>query len=541
MSDIKIILENNSIENIKVNFVQIKKIIMNKKSTFLSALLAFFGVIAGANAQCPAGELAVTVDVTTDAYGYELYWEVTPDGSDCGVNTLFSFGNTAVACGGGGLQAQTPGGYGDNVTVTEDLGCMVEGTCVNVYTVDDWGDGGNTIQFYVEGIVADVINCSGTNDTLSFCPVSPALYNAEIGLVHEYTAIPVNQVASALGSSLEVTNTGADAITEVTVLVAVRDGNFDIVYQNYTTPVATIAPGETVVLTDAGYLPSSADLYTVQHVMFIDEQFDFVDAATYTVDVTQNFYARDNDTVSVNLGVGTASAELGNSYDYPVAGFKMDSVLFQFKAGSIGDTTEVKVYEFDGVNPGTQIGTSGLIITTAADTAGIYKTVPVTNLSGGDLNLTTTQVFVVLTDSESGFLGLGHSTAIYTEGKTLGSIGGGPWTPLSAFGFSNPCMIRPYTSEVGTTGLSDLSSGILSIYPNPSVGSFNLNLSGLTDSKVDVLITDVSGKIVMSKPFSLTNGELNTLINISDVEDGIYIVNVNGSQSMVKTIVVSKK
>ena len=105
---------------------------MNKKSTFLSALLAFFGVIAGANAQCPAGELAVTVDVTTDAYGYELYWEVTPDSSDCGVNTLFSFGNTAVACGGGGLQAQTPGGYGDNVTVTEDLGCMVEGTCVNV-------------------------------------------------------------------------------------------------------------------------------------------------------------------------------------------------------------------------------------------------------------------------------------------------------------------------------------------------------------------------------------------------------------------------
>ena len=74
---------------------------MNKISTFLSTLLAFFGFIAGANAQCAAGEVAVTAEVTTDQWGYEFYWEITPQGDDCGVNTIASFGNVTVGCLGG--------------------------------------------------------------------------------------------------------------------------------------------------------------------------------------------------------------------------------------------------------------------------------------------------------------------------------------------------------------------------------------------------------------------------------------------------------
>jgi hypothetical protein len=89
--------------------------------------------------------------------------------------------------------------------------------------------------------------------------------------------------------------------------------------------------------------------------------------------------------------------------------------------------------------------------------------------------------------------------------------------------------------------LSENSSANVSIYPNPSTGNFNLNMSGLTASTVDVNITDVSGKVVMNTSFNTVNGGLNAPINISNVEEGVYIVRVNGDSSIVKRIVVSKK
>ena len=92
-----------------------------------------------------------------------------------------------------------------------------------------------------------------------------------------------------------------------------------------------------------------------------------------------------------------------------------------------------------------------------------------------------------------------------------------------------------------TVGLSENGSNSVAIYPNPSTGNFNLNMSGLTASSIDVNITDVSGKVIMNTSFNTVNGGLNAPINISNVEEGVYIVRVNGDQSIVKRIVVSKK
>ncbi len=44
-------------------------------------------------AQCPGGQTEVTIDVGTDNWGYEIYWELAPIGSNCGsANTIFSGG-----------------------------------------------------------------------------------------------------------------------------------------------------------------------------------------------------------------------------------------------------------------------------------------------------------------------------------------------------------------------------------------------------------------------------------------------------------------
>jgi hypothetical protein len=81
-------------------------------------LLSFLGFAGIASAQCGPGEVAVTIDVTTDQWGYELYWELAPTGTACGTGAIFTGGNPAVGCLGGGAQSAAPGaGYANNSTL----------------------------------------------------------------------------------------------------------------------------------------------------------------------------------------------------------------------------------------------------------------------------------------------------------------------------------------------------------------------------------------------------------------------------------------
>ena len=89
----------------------------------LAALLA----PASAVAQCANGEVEITVEVETDQYGYEVYWQLLPEGNPCDNNPIFIGGNASVGCSGGGAQAQTPGGYGNNTTVVEGPWCLLAG------------------------------------------------------------------------------------------------------------------------------------------------------------------------------------------------------------------------------------------------------------------------------------------------------------------------------------------------------------------------------------------------------------------------------
>ncbi len=48
------------------------------------------------SAQCPVGEVEVTIQIETDNYGYEGYWQLVPAGNSCGSGIIASGGNTLV-------------------------------------------------------------------------------------------------------------------------------------------------------------------------------------------------------------------------------------------------------------------------------------------------------------------------------------------------------------------------------------------------------------------------------------------------------------
>mgnify|MGYP000473160700 FL=1 len=154
---------------------------MIKNIHTLAITMGLFGGIYTANAQCQPGEVELELTIETDEYGYEGYWEVVPSGYNCGDSTIASGGNTSVGCNGGGAQAQTPGGYGNNTDITVGPFCLTLGASYDLIYVDDWGDGGFEFEIEINGYQIEVFEpMAGGNFTLTFVASEPPSY--DIGL-----------------------------------------------------------------------------------------------------------------------------------------------------------------------------------------------------------------------------------------------------------------------------------------------------------------------------------------------------------------------
>jgi hypothetical protein len=152
----------------------------------LSAL--FFALFqTAAFTQCNSGEVEVQFILDTDAWGYEVYWELYPEGVSCGEAPIISGGNAAqVGCTGGGQQDATGGnGYANNVTIELDPICLEAGVPLTLHYVDDYGDGGFTIQVYENGSFITQFQGSGDGNLWSYTPGSLVFvdYNNPCGAV----------------------------------------------------------------------------------------------------------------------------------------------------------------------------------------------------------------------------------------------------------------------------------------------------------------------------------------------------------------------
>jgi hypothetical protein len=162
---------------------------MKKFFTLFTFLSTFFGALA----QCPSGQQNITVDVTTDQYGYECFWQITNSGAGCGNGVVGTFGNTNVGCAGANGQSATgadPGAYASNSVVTETIGCLTTGSCFDIIYVDDYMDGGATFQVYSDGIAQGAPFVGNGEPTVwSFCvtpppPPNPCTASSEVYLTN---------------------------------------------------------------------------------------------------------------------------------------------------------------------------------------------------------------------------------------------------------------------------------------------------------------------------------------------------------------------
>lgn len=205
--------------------------------------LLFAGLTSGVISfgQCGAGESQVFIEVTTDGYAYETYWELLPAGSSCGTGTIFSGGNALVGCNGGGLQLQQPGGYGNGLVITEGPWCLTSGGAYDIFWADDWGDGGLAFNVIVDGVAsAQFVGDVGVSDeTFTFLVQQPV--DHDVALVRANTPLYGTE-----GEDLVITgtmkNSGALTITTYELIYDI-DGGTPVVS---TLSGLNIAPGTTV-------------------------------------------------------------------------------------------------------------------------------------------------------------------------------------------------------------------------------------------------------------------------------------------------------
>lgn len=139
---------------------------MRKLYSFL--LFSFLSVHSFA--QCEVGEVEVTVFISLDAWGYENYWELYPEGEACGSAAIISGGNEAqIGCGGAGQQDATGGnGYPSNTTVEAGSVCLTIGQNYTLQFIDDWGDGGSQFFIYQDGVPSFIFTGGGNGNTWTF-------------------------------------------------------------------------------------------------------------------------------------------------------------------------------------------------------------------------------------------------------------------------------------------------------------------------------------------------------------------------------------
>lgn len=172
-------------------------------------------------AQCNIGEVAVTIDVATDNWGFELYWELVPVGNACGTGTIFSGGNsTQVGCNGAGQQTATAGGYANNATVTEGPFCLLAGSSFDIKSIDDYGDGGTVYTVNMDGFPVHVFTATGGSSTFSFTATSPPPYNAGMESIETFSYVNTSpvEISGVLG------NYGTTTITTLDLSYSVNGG-----------------------------------------------------------------------------------------------------------------------------------------------------------------------------------------------------------------------------------------------------------------------------------------------------------------------------
>ena len=148
-----------------------------KKIEWMAVLI---GLICSTQSQaqsgCGADSTLLGVVITTDAWGYEMYWELSEIDGECGDGTALTWGGNAdAACGEGGDGLPSEAGVYESNSVFElEAFCVASNDSLVLIHRDNYGDGGTQFLLTFDGVEALQFQGTGTGNDWTFLPALAA-------------------------------------------------------------------------------------------------------------------------------------------------------------------------------------------------------------------------------------------------------------------------------------------------------------------------------------------------------------------------------
>ena len=217
------------------------------KKQIFTFMMAIVTVVSFA--QCPTGQTEVSIDVSTDNWGFEVYWELTPTGNTCGSgSTIFSGGNTAVGCNANNA---TSGGYANNSVISEGPWCLTDGATYDILSRDGYGDGGTGFAVNIATFPLYTYSATDASETFSFTVNAPPAIDGAM----QHVETPAYVFIGTVDVKGKMKNLGSTTINSMDVNYSIMGGA--TVTQNLSS--LTIAPFTTFSFTHptAWYPPAT--------------------------------------------------------------------------------------------------------------------------------------------------------------------------------------------------------------------------------------------------------------------------------------------
>lgn len=110
------------------------------------------------------------------------------------------------------------------------------------------------------------------------------------------------------------------------------------------------------------------------------------------------------------------------------------------------------------------------------------------------------------------------------------------------FDFNTPVATNTTLNTIhDPNGITEIAVGSLGIYPNPTQGNATLDLSGITEDRIQVRAYDMMGRLAMEVPSTDIAGKKQLLLNTAALPAGVYSIEVSGQSRYVAKLVKTDK
>ena len=349
----------------------------------------------------------------------------------------------------------------------------------------------------------------------------------------DYYSTPLTQVIPMTVGAV-VSNMGATSQTKA-VSIEILQG---------TTPVYTATENITILsgVTDtlwhtSTFTPAANGVYTVKFSLPTDA-ITTNNTQSENFEVTQNIYGHNFPILGTSFfGFNTLDAEIGMGNLYEInANQQLNGINVQFATGTT-PTSEVRC-ELWEVLTGIQADMNFITDVTYTVPSPLNISTPTTIAFSSPAQMEAGKLYMVILKTYQDATNTLRIRSSIKGDDDFSTIGYGPFAEGGVVNYFSGWGESPYISlnfdqTIGINETTNEISGV-SIYPNPSSSSANLEMNIATPSEVSIQVTDLSGKVVATQNLGfLPLGKNQTTIQSASFNNGLYYVTISSNGTSV--------